>query len=77
MADNFSGYYAAQREENKRQREVGELLKQRRLREASGEEISDEEEQKEFSSPTKDEKIATTQLPADISSADETTVLIN
>jgi hypothetical protein len=45
MADNFSGYYAAQREENKRQREVGELLKQRRLREARGEEISDEEEQ--------------------------------
>jgi hypothetical protein len=45
MADNFSGYYAAQREENKRQREVGELIKQRRLREARGEELSEEEQQ--------------------------------
>lgn len=45
MADNFGGYYKAQREEAKRQREVGELIKERRLREARGEEISDEEKQ--------------------------------
>jgi hypothetical protein len=44
MADNFAGYYKAQRDEAKRQREVGELIKQRRLREARGEEFTEEEE---------------------------------
>lgn len=45
MAENFGGYYKAQRDEAKRQREVGELLKQRRLREARGEEFTEEEQQ--------------------------------
>ena len=45
MAENFGGYYRAQREEAKRQREVGELIKQRRLREARGEEFTPEEEE--------------------------------
>lgn len=45
MAENFGGYYKAQRDEAKRQREVGELIKQRRLREARGEDLSEEEQQ--------------------------------
>lgn len=45
MAENFGGYYRAQREEAKRQREVGELIRQRRLRQARGDEFTEEEEQ--------------------------------
>lgn len=45
MADNFGGYYAAQREENKRQREIGELQKERNLREARGDQLTDEEKE--------------------------------
>lgn len=44
MAENFAGYYRAQREENKRQREVGEIIRQRRLKEARGEKLTEEEE---------------------------------
>jgi hypothetical protein len=44
MADNFGGYYAAQREENKRQREIAELRRERSLREARGDQLTEEEQ---------------------------------
>lgn len=44
MADNFAGYFREQREENKRQREIGDLIRQRRLKEARGEKLTADEE---------------------------------
>jgi hypothetical protein len=44
MADNFGGYYAAQREENKRQREIADLRRERSLREARGDQLTEEEQ---------------------------------
>jgi len=45
MTDNFRGYYKAQRDEAQRQREIKELRRERSLREAKGEVLTDEEEQ--------------------------------
>ena len=46
MADKqiLGGYYKAQREEAKKQREIRDIIRERRLREATGE-LSEEEEQ--------------------------------
>lgn len=44
MADNISGYFRSQRDENRRQREIAELMRKRRLRESAGETLTDEEE---------------------------------
>lgn len=45
MADNFGGYYKAQRDEAKRQREINDIRRTRSLREAKGESLTPEEEQ--------------------------------
>jgi hypothetical protein len=43
--DEFRGYYRAQRDEAQRQREVNDLRRERSLREAKGETLTEEEEQ--------------------------------
>lgn len=44
MAENFGGYFRSQRDEARRQRELAELMRQRRLREAAGDQLTEEEE---------------------------------